>query len=195
MANKVKVREVRVQVAPGVTLVAEIDDISGLKSLLSELKEHGFKPTAEISAQEPKKPDRKDTKPGDGSGDSSAQMVEVRSGISPGSLRKSNVLGFKDDVPQLLRPGAFSSVSDATLTLIYSIEVGLKSSSISFDNFKALFDDQNIKSGSPLSMLLNNLKNSGYIDKRMYGADRTIRLTAKGEKKAIEVLKELAGAN
>jgi Mn-dependent DtxR family transcriptional regulator len=42
-------------------------------------------------------------------------------------------------------------------------------------------------------MLLSNLKNSNYIDKKAYSTDRTLTLTAKGEKKAIEVLKSLIG--
>lgn len=44
--------------------------------------------------------------------------------------------------------------------------------------------------GASLSMLTNNLKNAGYVDKK-YAADRTGRLMAKGENKASEVLKAL----
>ena len=49
---------------------------------------------------------------------------------------------------------------------------------------------QNIKSGSPLAMLITNLKNSSYIDKKVYTEDKCLRLTAKGEKQAIDAIKK-----
>ena len=39
-------------------------------------------------------------------------------------------------------------------------------------------------------MRLTDLRNSGYLDKRVYSVGRELRLTAKGEKKAVEVLKK-----
>ncbi len=42
-------------------------------------------------------------------------------------------------------------------------------------------------------MLLTNLRNVGYIDKKAYGADRTERLTAKGANKAEAVIKTICG--
>jgi hypothetical protein len=97
-------------------------------------------------------------------------------------------------VPQLLRPSTFPSVSDATLALIYALEVGVRNTNIAYEDFKAVFDAQNIKTGTPLPMLLSNLKNSGYVDRAAYGSNRTVRLTAKGEKKAEEVLRIACGS-
>lgn len=185
---KSKLKEVQIQVAPGVIVTAEISDIGELKSILDELDSAGYKPTTESVDVKPiieKQKGRKDN------GDSPDSRVEIRADITAGLLNKLNILAFKDDVPQLLRPSNFSKVSDAALTLLFAVEIGLKTSSIPFDDLKAIYDEQNIKSGSPLTMLLTNLKNAGYIDKRMYSADRTVRLTAKGEQKAIKVLKAL----
>ena len=185
---KAKLKEVQIQVAPGVIVTAEISDVGELKNILGDLEKAGYAPTVESTDATPKIEVQKDR--GESS-DSPASKVEIRANITAGLLSKSNILAFKDDVPQLLRPNNFTSVSDAALALLFAVETGLKTSSIPFDDFKAIYDEQNIKSGSPLTMLLTNLKNAGYIDKRMYSKDRTVRLTAKGEQKAIKVLKAL----
>ena len=83
--------------------------------------------------------------------------IETRASLASGKLASAKVLAFKDGNPQLLRPGAFASVSDATLSLLYAVEIGLKKPSIPYDDFKDLYDAQNIKSGSALAMLLTNL--------------------------------------
>jgi Mn-dependent DtxR family transcriptional regulator len=43
-------------------------------------------------------------------------------------------------------------------------------------------------------MLLTNLRNAGYVDKKAYAVDRTVRLTAKGATKAEEVIQGLCGS-
>ena len=73
------------------------------------------------------------------------------------------------------------------------MEIGLKRSAVSFDDFEDLHDAQNIKSGTPLPMLMTNLRNAGYIDKKAYATDRTVRLTAKGAAKAEQVITALCG--
>ena len=50
-----------------------------------------------------------------------------------------------------------------------------------------------MKSGTPLAMLMTNLRNSGYLGKNIYKSDRRLRLTAKGDKRAREILRQLAG--
>jgi hypothetical protein len=100
-------------------------------------------------------------------------------------------LAFKDDVPQLLRPSAFNKAMEAALVLLHAVETGLRNSTIEYESFKALYEDQNIKSGTPLSMLITNLRNLGYLDKKEYRDSRKLRLTPKGDKKAIEILKKL----
>ena len=189
MSESVKYRELHIEIGEGIKLIVDVATKADIKAALSDLKDFGLalnsisnhekQPTSNV-ATSPMVDDSPDTR------------IEVRSGLDNGSLRKKNVLAYKDGIPQLLRPASFPSVSDAALILIFCVEAGLKKPSVSFDDFKALYDAQNIKSGSPLSMLLNNLKNAGYIDKNQYGQDRTIRLTAKGEKKAIDVLQEVS---
>jgi hypothetical protein len=186
MSQTVKYRELHLNLAEGVTLIVDVATKADIEAALAELVEFGVglasKPNdkARTLANDSGSATAKD--------DSPDARLEVRAGLDQGSLKKKNILAYKDGIPQLLRPASFQSVSDAALTLIFSVEAGLKKPSVSFDDFKALYDAQNIKSGSPLSMLLINLKNAGYIDKGQYGQDRTIRLTAKGEKKATEVL-------
>jgi hypothetical protein len=186
MTDNIKYRELRVRLAEGVTLVVDVSSKDDIKVALSELADFGPPPLPTAGAAESSETEiRKD--------DSPEQRLEVRAGLEKGSLRLRNILGFKDGSPQLLRPTSFNSVSDAMLTLIFAVEAGLKKPSISFEDFRELYEAQNIKSGSQLTMLLNNLKNSGYIDKTQYSNDRTIRLTAKGEKKATEVLESVKG--
>ena len=185
-----KITGVTVEVKPGVTLTAEVSSAAELKQLLEDLREEGF---ASATVTEGKggvlrpQPER----PAD---ESPIARIETRASLASGKLASAKVLAFKDGNPQLLRPGAFASVSDATLSLLYAVEIGLKKPSIPYDDFKDLYDAQNIKSGSALAMLLTNLRNIGYIDKKAYAADRTVRLTAKGASKAEEVIKGLCGS-
>jgi len=186
-----KITEVRVEVRPGVTLIAEVSSAEDLRELLEDLRKEGVwkgaatatrvaaesAPTSESSLDE--------TPEG---------RIETRASLAPGRLAAAKVIAFKDETPQLLRPTVFGSVSDAALSLIYAVEIGLKKPSIPYDDFKDLYDAQNIKSGTPLPMLLTNLRNAGYIEKKAYGADRTVRLTAKGATKAEEVIAGLCGS-
>jgi len=183
-----KIVEVRIEVSPGVSLTAQVSTTGDLKELLDDLARESLWSAAAPARTEPPPPTPPPAGPTEDQPDS---RIETRASIGIGSLSAAKVLAFKDGSPQLLRPGSFGSVSDATLSLLYAVEVGLKRPSISYDDLKVLFDAQNIKSGTPLPMLLTNLKNAGYLDKKTYATDRTVRLTAKGEKKAEEVIKSL----
>lgn len=190
MSDNIKYRELQLKLGEGITLVVDVTSKDDIKAVLTDI--------ADLIPESPSKPNAKLNAAAslevEISGDDSPEArLEIRSGLDEGMLRKQNILAFKDGSPQLLRPASFASVSDATLTLIFAVEAGLKRSFISFDDFKTLYEAQNIKSGSQLAMLLNNLKNAGYIDKTQYNHDRTIRLTAKGEKKATEVLSSVKG--
>lgn len=193
MSAGYKIREVRVTIQPGVTMIVEVSSLDAIGDLLKELRGKGFDRAVlgdETSGKtQTPKPSAVKASKAAGQPDSPEGLVEGRAGLAGSSLAAAKVLAFKDGVPQLLRPGTFSSVSDATLALIYALEVGVKNTNIAYEDFKAIFDAQNIKTGTPLPMLLTNLKNSGYVDKAAYGSNRTVRLTAKGEKKAEEVLK------
>lgn len=185
-----KITGVTVEVKPGVLLTAEVSSPAELKQLLDDLQEEGFGSTTPAD----RSPRTVSPHPEPPIEESPIVRIETRASLASGKLASAKVLAFKDGDPQLLRPGAFTSVSDATLALLYAVEIGSKKSSIPYDDFKDLYDAQNIKSGSALPMLLTNLRNAGYIDKKAYAGDRTVRLTAKGATKAEEVIKGLCGS-
>lgn len=188
MSSNYKIRELRVELRPGVVLVADIESVEAANKLLKELQD--AKLVTYQTTSDARKGGGKD---GKSAADDPASRLELCADLPGGSLGEKNILAFKDNVPQLLKPNSFDKTVDAVLVLLLAVESGLGNTSIDFDSFKGLYDSQNIKTGSPLSMLLTNLRNAGYLDKKVYAADRTLRLTAKGDKKAREVLKELVG--
>lgn len=188
MSNAYNIKEVRIELGRGLTLIAEISSIGSLKQLLKELEDEEIifekepkRPALSRHANEPSVPDNIVE-------DTPEHRVEIRAQMESGALAKRSLLAFKDGVPQLLRPNALTG-TDAVLALLFAVETGLKSNKVDYQSFRDLYEAQNIKIGSPVAMLLTNLRNGGYLDKKLYGEDRSIRLTAKGEKKAIEVLK------
>ncbi|HIJ66174.1 MAG TPA: hypothetical protein HPP77_09530 [Candidatus Hydrogenedentes bacterium] len=185
MTDKYTLREVRVQVQPGVTLIADVASIDSISVLLADLKSKDLKPVPR--EQDPTGQEL--AQPGAETAETPDSRVEVNAGIPIGTLAKKNILAFKEDVPQLLRPSAFDTVTEAALLLLHSVETGLRNQEIGYESFKGLFEGQNVKSGTPLSMLMTNLRNSGYLDKNAYKNGRRLRLTAKGDKRAIEILK------
>jgi hypothetical protein len=186
MSDKYILKEVHIELQPGVKLVAEISSLEALQSLLTELKSKNLSAVLKKEFKQEKEEGKKET---DTLPDTPAARVEVNAELAKGSLLKSNVLAFKDGVPQLLRPGVFKTVVEASLILLHAVETGLRTSALEYDNFKALYEAQNIKSGTPLAMLMTNLRNSGYLDKKEYHQSRKLRLTPKGDRKAIEILK------
>ncbi len=188
MSDKYTLREVRVEVSPGVFLIADVTSLNGVSQLLSDLKDASL-----LALQKQKKKEEKGElgdKVTTTFVDTPAGRIETNAQIRTGSLLKDNILAFKDDVPQLLRPSAFKTATEAALVLIHAVETGLKTTSIDYDSFKSIYEAQNVKSGTPLPMLLTNLRNSGYLDKKAYKDGRHLRLTPKGDKRAIEILRE-----
>ena len=186
--SQIRYRELHIRLNDSIALVIDVGSKEEIKNALAELAE--FSQLVPGNQKSSHTADAPETNLADDA-ESPETRLEVRAGLEKGSLRSKTILAFKDSTPQLIRPSSFASVSDATLTLLLAVEAGLKRSSISFDDFRTIYDAQNIKTGSQLTMLLNNLKNSGYIDKTQYNNDRTIRLSAKGERKATEVLATL----
>lgn len=182
-----KLKKVQVTLSSGSVVTADIESIEDLKKLLKDLEHLGVEPVE--PHQRKRQVDRDATETT--SDETPEAHVEIRASLSKGSLRAKQILAFKGGVPQLLRPNAFDSVSDASVVLLFAVEAGLKKNSLEFDAFKGLYESQNIKSGSPVSMLLTNLRNAKYLDSKLYASERKVRLTAKGETKAIEVLKGL----
>jgi hypothetical protein len=181
-----KLKEVQVTISSGAVVTAEVATIADLEQLLSDLAGLGVKPPPKRDENHDATRDAERQHSDDYTPES---LVETRAGLSSGSLRSKSVLAFKDGIPQLLRPNAFDSVADASVALLFAVEAGLKKNSLEFEAFKGLYESQNIKSGSPVSMLLTNLRNAQYLDGKLYAAERKVRLTAKGENKAVDVLK------
>lgn len=190
MSETYKIREAHVQVSPNVTIIVELNSLDAVKQLITDFSKHGLLPVEQIKITQSKTQQSFEAKVQD-SLDTPIARAETRAGVPKGSFASTNILAYKDDIPQLIKPAVFGAVSDAALVLLFSVEAGLKKSSIDYEAFKGLYESQNIKSGSSLPMLLNNLKNANYIDKKAYNTDRIVRLTAKGERRAIDVLKEV----
>jgi hypothetical protein len=185
MPYEPKIREAHIQLESGVTLVAEVSTIQEVRDLISYLRHNQMvKPDEET---------KKHVNRGLQSEDRPEGLVELKADISSGSLSSKKILAFKDGVPQLLKTTHFGSVTDAVVVLLYAVEFGLRRSKIPYEEFKSLYEGQSLKSGSSLSLLVNNLKNDGYIDKKVYDADRQLTLTAKGATKGADVLQAIAG--
>ena len=182
MADNYTFKEVQVTLQPGVTLVVQVENISALKKLLKDLQAADiFSPQVLVEAQP--KQEKQDFE------DTPEHRIEIKAELPIGTIAGSSILAFKDNVPELPKASALS-VTDAVLILLFALETGLKKNKIEYDVFKALYEAQNIKSGSPLAMLITNVKNRSYIDKKVYTEEKSLRLTAKGEKQAIEALKK-----
>src|SRR2546430_11392885 len=116
-----KITGVAVEVRPGVTLTVELSSPADLKQLLADLEKEGFAKAAVVERKVeprtpvPAPPPDKDETP--------ISRMETRISLPPGKLAGAKLIAFKDGVPQLLRPSAFESVSDATLSLLYAAEI------------------------------------------------------------------------
>lgn len=184
MTDNYTIREVQIELCPGVILISDVQSLSAVRKLLDDTKKEGLldkilEKNKEIKTEHDK----------GASTDDPVSKIELKAGITSGEIATANIIAFKDNVPQLMKPNSFTNPSDAVLFLLFAIETGLGRSKVDYDSFKGLYEDQNIKSGSPLTVMFTNLRNGGYLDKKEYLAGRSLRLTAKGEKKAIEVLK------
>jgi hypothetical protein len=192
MSEKYTLRQVQIEVSPGVILVSDVTSMEGIEQLLTDLKSHNL-----IIAKQKRDEDEggrleKDTPLQ--IDDTPSDRIERNADLQKGCLSKQYILAFKDGIPQLLRTSIFDGPTDAALVLVHAVETGLKTSSMAYEAFKGLYEAQNLKSGTPLSMLMTNLRNSGYIDKSTYKDGRKLRLTPKGEKQAISILKKLSSS-
>ncbi|MEK6845417.1 MAG: hypothetical protein AABY26_01550 [Nanoarchaeota archaeon] len=187
MTDNYTIREIRIEILPGIILVSNIQSVSALKKLLEDLEKEGF----DIGKVKENTPPTQDERIVTSEKNISNPMnkIEIKANLATGALEHNKIVAFKDNVPQLLKPNSFTNPSEAVIFLLFTVETGLSQSKVNYDFFKELHNEQNIKSGSPLAMMLTNLRNNGYLDKKEYLTNRSLRLTAKGEKKAIEILK------
>jgi hypothetical protein len=171
----------------GLKIVADVSTIDGIRKLIEDLQGTEFAPTSDNKG------------PGEGQRNREEEQdpikrMEMQAGLQSGCLLSAKILAIKDSTPQILRRSLFGNLTEAILVLMFALETGLRQNPVNYEAFSSLFEGQNLKSGSPLSMLITNLRNAGYLDNRAYTDGRNLRLTAKGDTKAIEVLKRLAKA-
>lgn len=186
MSDDYKIKEVRVQLKSGALVVAEASSLEAVKKLLVDVSSFGgVAAPAEIVRTQ------KDGDQRSQAGDDPYSLLEIKASMQAGTLSKAKIVAFKDNAPHLLKPNAFSNTTDAVLVLLLCLESGLKMSRISLDAFRGLYESQNIKSGSPLRIILTNLRAAGYINKSAYMSEKTIVLTGKGENKGIEALQSI----
>jgi len=179
------IKGAQVTLESGVTVIVETDSIEGVKRFLDEVR------TAKLGQPPPPAPP--ETVQTERLPDDPIARMETHLGLQSGALARANVVAVKDDVPQLMRPSTFKA-TDAVVTLLFTVERGLGQHRIDYEAFKGLYEAQNLKAGSPLAMILTNLRNQGYLDRKAYADGRKLRLTAKGEQKAMEVIKGVCEA-
>jgi hypothetical protein len=182
------IKHVEISLPNGLKVRADVSTIDGIRKLVEDLQGTELAPV------------ERDTEgSGEGVGDREEKQdpikrIEMQAGLQSGCLLSAKILAIKDDTPQILQRSLFGNLTEAILVLLFALETGLRQSRVNYDAFSSLFEGQNLKSGSPLSMLITNLRNAGYLDNKIYSDGRNLRLTAKGDTKAIEVLKRLAKA-
>lgn len=195
MAQSYKIKEVNIQLASGINLTVEVDSVQQLKELITDLKQVellNFKASERKRNNEndEEKPDEKIDKENKLDSDNPLTNIEEKAELQANSLTAKKVLGFKNENPQILKPTSIKS-ADAILILLFALEYGLNKAKVSLDEFKTIYESQGIKSGSPLSMTVNNLKNLNYLDKKVYDSSRELTLNARGVDKTKQLLKDM----
>ncbi|PYP21819.1 MAG: hypothetical protein DMD55_19925 [Gemmatimonadetes bacterium] len=189
-SSQYTLKTAEVHLSTGVNIVAEVASFEAIKRLVQDAEASQLGGLIQDSAKSRETPP---VAAAHAPEDPLARM-ETRAGLKAGSLAKAKLVAVKDEAPHLLRPHSFKKIIDAVVVLIFAVETGMRRNPIDYDSFSALYEAQNLKSGTPLAMMLTNLRNGGYLDKRTYADRRNLRLTGKGEEKAVQVLKELCDA-
>lgn len=114
-------------------------------------------------------------------------IANMLDGITGADLRAKKIFSIKDQSIQLLKPNQFKKVMDAICVVLFVLEAGLGKRDIQYSIFRDIYDTQNIKSGSPLTMIMINMKGAKYIDAKKYKA-KVVSLTPKGQEQAINVI-------
>lgn len=183
MNKSYKLQDVEVRLVSGVVLRATIESLDGARAFLEDVKKAKLG-EPEVIQERPQT--TKDHDVDEHARLNPVDLMESKAGLKKGALKP--LVAVKDETPQILSPRVFKKTTDGVLALIFAAETGLRKGVIEYDHFSRIFEQQNLKCGSPLSMLLKNLRQTGYLDRKTYADGRRIRLTGKGETKAIEVL-------
>lgn len=197
MAEQKKIKgRVEVFVGKAIKIVADIESDEELISSLSnieKIKDQLIKfdkifcqervPAAAVSA-----PRQTGSLESDGPFEKIANMLDK---VTVEDLKTRKIFSIKDQNVQLLKPNQFKNVTDAICVLLFILETGFGSRDIKYEIFRDIYESQNIKSGSPLTMLMTNMKVAKYIDAKKYNS-KIVSLTPKGQEQAILVLNKFS---
>ncbi|MFA5856511.1 MAG: hypothetical protein WC867_04075 [Candidatus Pacearchaeota archaeon] len=104
-------------------------------------------------------------------------------------LNKATLFGIKSGKVQIIKTQKFTP-KDALLVITFLYEECLGNPAIPYEELKEFFQLSNIKSGTPLYMIISNSAGAGYIDKQRYDSQKEITLTAKGLKQVKKIIEE-----
>jgi hypothetical protein len=193
MAEKYLITRAEIVLESGITVTADLSSIDAIRQLVADLTTAGFGTPTRTKSENKSNATSKKEEESVGV-DDPASRIETEAGLDSGRLLRAKILAIKDGVPQILRTTVFGNVTESVLVLMFALEQGLRQNPVNYEDFSNLFEAQNLKTGSPLSMIITNTRNAGYLDNRAYGDGRRLRLTAKGHTKAIEILKRVAAS-
>jgi hypothetical protein len=120
------------------------------------------------------------------------ERIALRLDVPGDKLRTANLFGVKGDKVQILKTQKFTA-SEAVMAICLVSETGLGRPALSYEDLKEAFQESSIKSKSPLYMIISNLGNLGYIDKKRYDSQAEVVLTAKGEAKVGQAISKALG--
>lgn len=118
------------------------------------------------------------------------KLFATRLEVNPDDFEKLNLVAIKGDDTQILKTTKLG-INENTLLLLALNEYVLNNPSISFEDWKAMFESSNIKTKTPHHKIINNCVTLKYIDKKKYAESRLIVLTAKGFEAVKKSIKKL----
>jgi hypothetical protein len=115
------------------------------------------------------------------------EKIALRLDMPGDKLRSASLFGVKAGKVQILRTQKFAA-SEALMAICFVSEIGVGRPALSYEDLKEAFEESRVRSKSPLYMIISNLGNLGYIDKKRYDSQQEVVLTAKGETKVREAI-------
>lgn len=117
------------------------------------------------------------------------ERVANRLDIDAAKLRDAKLFGIKGEKVQIFKAQKFAPF-EAVLAISFVSEIGIGKTALSYEELKEAYQESHIKSGSPLYMIISNIGNQGYIDKKRYESQKEIVLIAKGVEKVKEAIEK-----
>lgn len=118
------------------------------------------------------------------------KLFATRLEVDPDELEKLNLLAIKGEDIQILKTTKLG-INENSLLLLAANEYVLNNPSISFDDWKAMFESSSIKTKTPYHKIIGNCIAQKYIDKKKYAEARMLVLTGKGFETVKKSIKKL----